>query len=102
MTQYRAALTRAQERDDLEAIRDIGYDLTVVELRANAPDRALTDARATRTEFEHRGAEPFPALVLAEATALYRTGAVSDTDRVARPIQRPAEADAPVRSSLAI
>jgi hypothetical protein len=30
VTQYRAALTRAQERDDLEAIGDIGYNLRKV------------------------------------------------------------------------
>jgi hypothetical protein len=99
-TQYRAALTRAQERDDLEAIGDIGYNLTVAELRANTPDRALADVRATRAEFERRGAEPFPALLLAEATALYRIGAVAEADRAAQPIQRAADADAAARATF--
>jgi tetratricopeptide (TPR) repeat protein len=99
-TQYRAALTRAQERDDLEAIGDIGYNLTVAELRANTPDRALADVRATRAEFERRGAEPFPALLLAEATALYRIGAVADADRAAKQIQRAADADAAARATF--
>ena len=66
--QYRTALDRAQARDDPDAIGDIGYDLAVAELRANAPDKALADARATRIELERRGAKPFPALLLAEAT----------------------------------
>src|SRR5439155_16800871 len=72
--QYRTALSRAQARDDPDAIGDTGYNLAVAELRANAPDKALADARATRIELERRGAKPFPALLLAEATALYRTG----------------------------
>jgi len=57
-------------------------------LRANAPDKALADARATRIELERRGAKPFPALLLAEATALYRTGAAAEADRAARRIQQ--------------
>jgi len=100
VTQYRAALTRAQERDDLEAIGDIGYNLTVVELRANTPERALVDARATRAERERRGVEPFPALLLAEATALYRTGAVAEADRAAQPIQRAGDVDAAARATF--
>jgi len=100
VTQYRAALTRAQERDDLGAIGDTGYDLAVAELRANAPDRALADARATRAELERRGAEPFPALLLVEATALYRTGAVAEADRAAQPIQRAADADAAAKATF--
>ena len=100
VTQYRAALTRAQERDDLEAIGDIGYNLTVVELRANAPDRALADARATRAELERRGVMPFPALLLAEATALYRAGALVEADQAAQPIQRAVDADAAARATF--
>ena len=100
VTQYRAALTRAQERDDLEAIGDIGYNLTVVELRANTPERALVDAGATRAELERRGVEPFPALLLAEATALYRTGAVAEADRAAQPIQRAGDIDAAARATI--
>jgi hypothetical protein len=92
--QYRAALTRAQERDDPEAIGDTGYNLAVAELGANEPARALADARATRAELERRGAKPFPALLLVEATALYRTGAAAEADREAQLVQRGEDADA--------
>ncbi|MBO0711774.1 MAG: hypothetical protein J2P47_10905 [Acetobacteraceae bacterium] len=98
--QYRAALTRAQSRDDLGAIGDTGYDLAVAELRANEPARALVDARATRAELERRGAKPFPALLLAEATALYRTGAGAEADRTAQLVQRGADADAAAQASF--
>jgi len=80
---YRAALTRAQERDDLGAIGDIGYNLAVAELDNNMADRALADARATRAELERRGAKPSPALLLVEATALYRLHSVADADVLA-------------------
>jgi hypothetical protein len=93
-TQYRTALNRAQERDDADAISDTGYDLAVAELRANAPDKALADAQATRIDLERRGAKPFPALLLAEATALYRTGAMAEADRAAQRVQQSEDADA--------
>ena len=98
--QYRTALSRAQERDDPDAIGDTGYDLAVAELRDNAADKALADARATRIELERRGAKPFPALLLAEATALYRTGAVAEADRAAQRIQQSADADAVARATF--
>jgi hypothetical protein len=98
--QYRTALNRAQARDDPDAIGDTGYDLAVAELRANAPDKALADARATRLELERRGAKPFPALLLAEATALYRTGAAAEADRAAQRIQQSEDADAVARATF--
>jgi hypothetical protein len=98
--QYRTALNRAQARDDPGAIGDIGYDLAVAELRADAPDKALADARATRIELERRGAKPFPALLLAEATALYRTGAAAEADRAAQRIQQSEDADAVARATF--
>jgi tetratricopeptide (TPR) repeat protein len=98
--QYRTALSRAQERDDPDAIGDTGYDLAVAELRTNAPDKALVDARATRIELERRGSKPFPALVLAEATALYRTGAAAEADRAARRVQESEDADAVARATF--
>ena len=98
--QYRTALNRAQARDDPDAIGDIGYDLAVAELRTNAPDKALADARATRIELERRGSKPFPALLLAEATALYRTGAVDDADRATQHIQQSEDADAVARATF--
>jgi hypothetical protein len=98
--QYRTALSRAQARDDPDAIGDTGYNLAVAELRANAPDKALADARATRVELERRGSKPFPALLLAEATALYRTGAAAEADRAARRIQQSEDADAVARATF--
>jgi hypothetical protein len=98
--QYRTALSRAQERDDPDAIGDTGYDLAVAELRANAPDKALADARATRIELERRGAKPFPALLLAESTALYRTGAAAEADRAAQRIQQSEDADAVAQATF--
>jgi hypothetical protein len=98
--QYRTALSRAQARDDPDAIGDTGYNLAVAELRANAPDKALADARATRIELERRGSKPFPALLLAEATALYRTGAAAEADWAARRIQQSEDADAVARATF--
>ena len=98
--QYRAALTRAQERDDLAEIGDTGYNLAVAELQANAPRRAVADAQATRSELERRGAKPFPTLLLVEATALYRTGALDAADRTAQLVQRGGEADAAAEASF--
>ena len=98
--QYRTALSRAQARDDPDAIGDTGYNLAVAELRANAPDKALADARATRIELARRGSKPFPALLLAEATALYRTGAAAEADRAARGIQQSEDADAVARATF--
>jgi hypothetical protein len=98
--EYRAALARAQTRDDIEAIGDIGYDLAVADLLSNAPGRALDDARATRTELERRGATPFPGLLLVEATALYRTGASATADVAAQRVQRSEDADASARATF--
>jgi hypothetical protein len=100
VARYRAALTRAQERDDLGAIGDLGYNLAVAELRANLPDRALADARATRAELERRGAKPSPALLLAEATALYRSGAAAEADAVAARVTAGADAEAAARATF--
>ena len=100
VARFRAALARAQERDDLAAIADDGYNLAVAELRDNTPDRALADARATRMELERRGAKPFPALQLAEATALYRTGAMTESDRMAQAIQHSEDAEAAARATF--
>src|SRR5437899_12261548 len=98
--QYRTALSRAQARDDPDAIGDTGYNLAVAELRANAPDKALADARATRIELERRGSKPFPALLLAEAIALYRTGTAAEADRAAQRIQQSEDADAVARATV--
>jgi hypothetical protein len=72
IAQYRLALTRAKARDDTAAIGNLGYNLAVAELRAGAADRALAVIGETQQELARRGAGTFPALDLAEATALYR------------------------------
>jgi tetratricopeptide (TPR) repeat protein len=97
---YRTALERAQARDDLGQIGTLGYNLAVAELQANAPDRALAAARSTRTELERRGAKPFPALTLVEATALYRTNAVAEADAVAAQAEGGGDADASARATF--
>jgi hypothetical protein len=97
---YRTALTRAQERDDLGAIGDIGYNLAVAELGANLADRALADARATRAELERRGTKPSPALLLAEATALYRLHSVAQADALAARIAAAGDAEAAARATF--
>jgi hypothetical protein len=94
VARYRVALTRAQERDDLGAIGDLGYNLSV----ANMPGRALADARATRGELERRGAKTFPALLLAEATALYRLGSAADADAIAARVAADQDREAAARA----
>jgi hypothetical protein len=61
---YRAALERAQARDDLEQIGTLGYNLAVAELQANAPERALgaDDVCTERIQesYARAGAAPLP------------------------------------------
>jgi hypothetical protein len=85
---YRSALRRAQTRDDLPAIGDYGYDLIVALLRANDPAAARAVAVGVRAELARRGAAPFPAFDLAEATALYRAGARAQADAMAAHVER--------------
>jgi hypothetical protein len=98
VAKYQAALTRAQARDDLEAIGNLGYNLAIAELNVNAPDRALSVARTTRMELERRGAEPFPALLLVEATALYRTDKLAEADAMAARAAAGSDAEAAARA----
>jgi hypothetical protein len=78
---YKAALVRAEIRDDADAIGDMGFNLAVAQLRAGSVTDALATTRAVRAELARRGKAPLPALDLAEATALYRAG---DTPAAAR------------------
>jgi len=98
IAQYQAALTRAQARDDIGAMGDFSYDLALSELDANAPDRALAVARSAREELERRGAAPFPALLLVEATALYRLGRPAEADATAQRVQAGADAQSAARA----
>jgi tetratricopeptide (TPR) repeat protein len=97
---YRSALERAKARDDAEQIGTLGYNLAVAELRANAPERALLAAQSTRAELQRRGTEPFPALLLVEATALYRTGAPREADAVAARAEAGTDAEASARATF--
>jgi tetratricopeptide (TPR) repeat protein len=71
---YARVLERAYERDDLQAIGDIGYELAVVRLRQHDPRAAVEQALRTREELRRRGAVPFAELDLVEAVALYEAG----------------------------
>jgi len=97
---YRSALERALARDDTDQIGTLGYNLAVAELRANAPDRALVAAQTTRMELQRRGTDPFPALLLVEATALYRTGASTKADAIAAEAEAGTDAEASARASF--
>jgi hypothetical protein len=92
--QYREALARAYERDDADAIGDIGYNLAVALLRSGNGKEALRVARETRAELERRRLSPPADLVLVQAAAAYRAGdanaAFAATGEVlARPTREP-------------
>ncbi len=86
-SQYKEALERAEARDDAGAIGDYGYDLAVADLAANRPRDALAAARKTHIELANRGVAPFPALILAEANALYRLGDIKRADGLAAAVE---------------
>jgi hypothetical protein len=79
-TLYRQALDRAYERDDLQAIADLAYNLAVVELHRGQAVSVVATTRAARGEIVRRGADPAPELLLAEAVALYRQGSSGATE----------------------
>ncbi len=85
--QFQAALSRAELRDDIAAIADYGYDLAVAELALNHPKVALVAARTVIAEVRRRGSNVSTSLILVEATALYRTGALSEADGLAASIE---------------
>lgn len=86
-SKYKEALERAEARDDAGAIGDYGYDLAVADLAANRPRDALAAARMTHIELANRGVAPFPALILAEANALYRLGNKTRADDLAADVE---------------
>jgi hypothetical protein len=94
VAQYHAALRQAEARDDLAAIGDLSFNLAVAQLRANQPQDALATAQVARAELLRRGSTPFPALGLAEATALYRMGEGRKADSLASEIEKSGDADA--------
>ncbi|HJR21510.1 MAG TPA: hypothetical protein VJ822_07810 [Dongiaceae bacterium] len=100
VAQFEAALTQAQARDDLQAIADLSFNLAVAQLRANRPQDALTTAQQARAELLRRGRQPFPALLLAEATALYRLGERDRADAVAADVEAMGDFDAAAGASF--
>jgi hypothetical protein len=93
-------LTQAQARDDLQAIADLSFNLAVAQLRANRPQDALTTTQRARAELVRRGRPPFPALLLAEATALYRLEDRDQADAVAAEVEGAGDADAAAGASF--
>lgn len=94
--QYRAALVRARERDDADAIADTGFNLAVSQLRAGHPADAQRTARELQAELARRGITD-PAFDLVTATALFRQGDNAGADQVAARLtagRTPALADA--------
>jgi len=100
VARYQDALERAQERDDLAAIADQGYNLAVAELEANHPDKALEVARSTDQEVKRRGGTPFAGLTLVEATALYRTGDLDAADELAKKVTASGDSEAAARATF--
>ena len=100
VAQFEAALTQAQARDDLQAIADLSFNLAVAQLRANRPRDALTTTQQARAELIRRGSQPFPALLLAEATALYRLEERDQADAIAAEVEGVGDADAAAGASF--
>ena len=100
VAQFEAALTQAQARDDLQAIADLSFNLAVAQLRANRPRDALTTTQQARAELIRRGSQPFPALLLAEATALYRLEQRDQADATAAEVEGAGDADAAAGASF--
>ena len=100
VARYQDALKRAQARDDLAAIGDLGYNLAVAELEANHPDKALEVARSTDQEVKRRGGVAFAGLTLVEATALYRTGDLDAADELAKKVTASGDSEAAARATF--
>jgi hypothetical protein len=100
VAQFEAALVQAQARDDLKAIGDLSFNLAVAQLRANRPADALKTTQQARAELIRRGSQPFPALLLAEATALYRLDQRDRADSVASEVEAMGDFDAAAGASF--
>lgn len=80
--QYRAALSRARERDDAAAIADAGFNLATAELRADKPQDAIRTCHSLQAELGRRGIAD-PAFDLVIATAHFRVGEYAMAERAA-------------------
>jgi hypothetical protein len=99
-TQFQAALTQAEARDDLNAIVQISFNLAVSQLRANRPADALATAQRAQDELSRRGAQPSQSLRLVAATALYRTGDAGQADALASEIEAGTDVDSAAGASF--
>jgi hypothetical protein len=97
---YAAALARARERDDPVAIGEAGFGLATAELARERDREALDKAREVASELTRRGAAPPAALLLVQATALYRTRRADEADRLAAEVtaRRAEDRDAAARA----
>jgi hypothetical protein len=100
VAQFEVALTQAQARDDLKAIADLSFNLAVAQLRANWPTDALKTTQQARAELVRRGSQPFPALLLAEATALYRLEQRDQADAIAAEVETMGDFDTAAGASF--
>lgn len=98
--QFEEALRQAEARDDLAAIAELSFNLAVAQLRANAPQDALATTTRIRAELGRRGATPAPALLLAEATALYRTNDATGADALAAQVESATDPDVSAGASF--
>jgi tetratricopeptide (TPR) repeat protein len=90
---FRAALERAEMRDDLSEIADYSYNLAVAELDDNQPGAAVETVHRARGELARRNSVSPPGFVLLEATALYRTGSLGESDALAASVEQSSERD---------
>jgi hypothetical protein len=81
---YEQALARARQRDDAAAIDSMALGQAIAELERGEAGAALAVARTVREEMARRGRGASAALLLAEATALYRLGRLAESAAVAR------------------
>lgn len=98
--QFAEALKQAEARDDLGAIAELSFNLAVAQLRANQPEAALATTTRARAELTRRGQTPFAALLLAEATALYRLGQRDQADQLAGEIETASDRDTAAGASF--
>jgi tetratricopeptide (TPR) repeat protein len=91
--QYKLALKRAYERDDVAAIGDIGCNLALAQTRTGDPQAALDTVRETRGELDRRHAEVPAELILVQAAAAYRNGDSAGADGAAQEVLARAPTD---------
>lgn len=86
VSQYKAALSRAYERDDAGAIADVGYNLALAQMKAGDPKAAVATVREVRADLDRRRAPVPPELILVQAAAAYRSGDRSGASAAAQEV----------------